>query len=103
MWWLGGFGRAGALWKYGAGSYSAVYDYYLVSLFSPSIFMLFALMFLFGWMGLVGWCSDRVLRAHMFDYVRARSLERYQTDQNYIGISSCQMHWHQACHNCILF
>jgi len=43
----------------------------LVSLFSPSIFMLFAMMLLFGWMGLVGLVRAEFLRARNFDYVRA--------------------------------
>ena len=43
----------------------------LVSLFSPSITMLFALMLLFGWMGLVGLVRAEFLRARNFDYVRA--------------------------------
>lgn len=43
----------------------------LVSLFSPSITVLFALMLLFGWMGLVGLVRAEFLRARNFDYVRA--------------------------------
>ncbi|MDN6276371.1 ABC transporter permease [Psychrobacter sp.] len=43
----------------------------LVSLFSPSIIMLFAMMLLFGWMGLVGLVRAEFLRARNFDYVRA--------------------------------
>ena len=43
----------------------------LVSLFSPSITMLFAMMLLFGWMGLVGLVRAEFLRARNFDYVRA--------------------------------
>lgn len=43
----------------------------LVSLFSPSISVLFALMLLFGWMGLVGLVRAEFLRARNFDYVRA--------------------------------
>lgn len=43
----------------------------LVSLFSPSAILLFALMFLFGWMGLVGLVRAEFLRARNFDYVRA--------------------------------
>lgn len=43
----------------------------LVSLFSPSITILFALMLLFGWMGLVGLVRAEFLRARNFDYVRA--------------------------------
>lgn len=43
----------------------------LVSLFSPSIYILFALMLLFGWMGLVGLVRAEFLRARNFDYVRA--------------------------------
>lgn len=43
----------------------------LVSLFSPSIYVLFALMLLFGWMGLVGLVRAEFLRARNFDYVRA--------------------------------
>lgn len=43
----------------------------LVSLFSPSIWVLFALMLLFGWMSLVGLVRAEFLRARNFDYVRA--------------------------------
>lgn len=43
----------------------------LVSLFSPSVYILFALMLLFGWMGLVGLVRAEFLRARNFDYVRA--------------------------------
>ena len=43
----------------------------LVSLFSPSVFVLFGLMLLFGWMGLVGLVRAEFLRARNFDYVRA--------------------------------
>ncbi|WP_201617106.1 ABC transporter permease [Psychrobacter urativorans] len=43
----------------------------LVSLFSPSITVLFALMLLFSWMGLVGLVRAEFLRARNFDYVRA--------------------------------
>lgn len=43
----------------------------LVSLFSPSIVLLFAMMLLFGWMGLVGLVRAEFLRARNFDYVRA--------------------------------
>ncbi len=43
----------------------------LVSLFSPSIALLFAMMLLFGWMGLVGLVRAEFLRARNFDYVRA--------------------------------
>lgn len=43
----------------------------LVSLFSPSIYLLFSLMLLFGWMGLVGLVRAEFLRARNFDYVRA--------------------------------
>lgn len=43
----------------------------LVSLFSPNLTMLFALMLLFGWMGLVGLVRAEFLRARNFDYVRA--------------------------------
>ena len=43
----------------------------LVSLFSPSITVLFAMMLLFGWMGLVGLVRAEFLRARNFDYVRA--------------------------------
>lgn len=43
----------------------------LVSLFSPSATILFALMLLFGWMGLVGLVRAEFLRARNFDYVRA--------------------------------
>lgn len=43
----------------------------LVSLFSPSITVLFLLMLLFGWMSLVGLVRAEFLRARNFDYVRA--------------------------------
>ncbi|ALF58700.1 ABC transporter permease [Psychrobacter urativorans] len=43
----------------------------LVSLFSPNITVLFAMMLLFGWMGLVGLVRAEFLRARNFDYVRA--------------------------------
>lgn len=43
----------------------------LVSLFSPSMWVLFALMLLFGWMSLVGLVRAEFLRARNFDYVRA--------------------------------
>lgn len=43
----------------------------LVSMFSPSIGWLFAVMLLFGWMSLVGLVRAEFLRARNFDYVRA--------------------------------
>lgn len=43
----------------------------LVSLFSPSVYVLFFMMLLFGWMGLVGLVRAEFLRARNFDYVRA--------------------------------
>lgn len=43
----------------------------LVSLFNPSVWVLFGLMLLFGWMGLVGLVRAEFLRARNFDYVRA--------------------------------
>lgn len=43
----------------------------LVSLFSPSIVVLFAMMLLFGWMGLVGLVRAEFLKARNFDYVRS--------------------------------
>lgn len=43
----------------------------LVSLFSPSMFVLFGLMLLFGWMGLVGLVRAEFLKARNFDYVRS--------------------------------
>lgn len=43
----------------------------LVSLFTPSIYWLFAMMLLFGWMSLVGLVRAEFLRARNFDYVRA--------------------------------
>ncbi len=43
----------------------------LVSLFSPSVYVLFSLMLLFGWMGLVGLVRAEFLRARNFDYVRS--------------------------------
>ena len=45
----------------------------LVSLFSPSIWWLFAIMTVFGWMGLVGLVRAEFLRARNFAYVRAAS------------------------------
>ena len=50
---------------------TAFYDNYLVSLFSPSMFVLFGLMLLFGWMGLVGLVRAEFLKARNFDYVRS--------------------------------
>lgn len=47
----------------------------LVSMFSPSVYWLFAIMLLFGWPALVGLVRAEFLRARNFDYVRAaRSL-----------------------------
>ncbi len=43
----------------------------LVSLFSPSIAVLFFMMLLFGWMGLVGLVRAEFLRLRNFDYVQA--------------------------------
>ncbi len=43
----------------------------LVSLFSPSVWVLFGLMLMFGWMDLVGLVRAEFLRARNFDYVRA--------------------------------
>jgi len=43
----------------------------LVSFFSPSIYWLFAIMLLFGWMGLVSIVRVEFLRARNLDYVRA--------------------------------
>lgn len=43
----------------------------LVSLFNPNVWVLFALMLLFGWMSLVGLVRAEFLRARNFDYVRA--------------------------------
>lgn len=43
----------------------------LVSLFNPSVWVLFGLMLLFGWMSLVGLVRAEFLRARNFDYVRA--------------------------------
>lgn len=43
----------------------------LVSLFTPSVYWLFAMMLLFGWLGLVGLVRAEFLRARNFDYVRA--------------------------------
>ncbi|MDO5652019.1 MAG: ABC transporter permease [Moraxella sp.] len=43
----------------------------LVSLFSPSVYVLFGLMLLFGWQSLVGLVRAEFLRARNFDYVRA--------------------------------
>lgn len=47
----------------------------MVSMFSPSVYWLFAIMLLFGWPALVGLVRAEFLRARNFDYVRAaRSL-----------------------------
>lgn len=43
----------------------------LVSFFSPSIYWLFAIMLLFGWMSLVSIVRVEFLRARQLDYVRA--------------------------------
>lgn len=43
----------------------------LVSLFSPSIYWLFVIMLLFGWMSLVSIVRAEFLRARSLDYVRA--------------------------------
>lgn len=43
----------------------------LVSFFSPSIYWLFTIMLLFGWMGLVSIIRVEFLRARNLDYVRA--------------------------------
>lgn len=43
----------------------------LVSLFTPSVGMLFVIMLVFGWMSLVGLVRAEFLRARNFDYVRA--------------------------------
>lgn len=43
----------------------------MVSLFSPSVWVLFGLMLLFGWMSLVGLVRAEFLRARNFDYVLA--------------------------------
>ncbi|HEY4713996.1 MAG TPA: ABC transporter permease, partial [Aquirhabdus sp.] len=43
----------------------------LVSFFSPSIYWLFAIMLLFGWMSLVSIVRAEFLRARSLDYVRA--------------------------------
>lgn len=43
----------------------------LVSLFSPSISVLFFMMLLFGWLSLVGLVRAEFLKARNFDYVRA--------------------------------
>ncbi len=43
----------------------------LVSFFSPSIYWLFAIMLLFGWMSLVNIVRAEFLRARSLDYVRA--------------------------------
>lgn len=42
----------------------------LVGLFSPSVVILFFMMLLFGWMGLVGLVRAEFLRARNFDYVK---------------------------------
>ena len=47
----------------------------LVSMFSPSVYWLFAIMLFFGWTALVGLVRAEFLRARNFDYVRsARAL-----------------------------
>ncbi len=43
----------------------------LVSMFSPSVYWLFAIMLFFGWTALVGLIRAEFLRARNFDYVRA--------------------------------
>lgn len=43
----------------------------LVSVFSPTVWWLFAIMAAFGWLGLVGLVRAEFLRARNFDYVRA--------------------------------
>lgn len=43
----------------------------LVSMFSPSVYWLFAIMLFFGWTALVGLVRAEFLRARNFDYVRA--------------------------------
>ncbi len=43
----------------------------LVSMFSPSVYWLFAIMLLFGWMSLVSLVRAEFLRARHLDYVRA--------------------------------
>ncbi|ELA08123.1 binding-protein-dependent transport system inner membrane protein [Moraxella macacae 0408225] len=43
----------------------------LVSLFSPSVMVLFFMMLLFGWLGLVGLVRAEFLKARNFDYVRS--------------------------------
>ena len=64
----------------------------LVSLFSPSISMLFALMLLFGWMGLVGLVRAEFLRARNFDYVRAA---------RNLGVTDSQIMWRHILPNAL--
>lgn len=56
----------------------------LVSLFSPSITVLFFMMLLFGWLSLVGLVRAEFLKARNFDYVRsARAM----------GVSDVKIMW----------
>ena len=64
----------------------------LVSLFSPSIYVLFAMMLLFGWMGLVGLVRAEFLRARNFDYVRAA---------RNLGVSDRQIIWRHVLPNAL--
>ncbi|WP_413680436.1 ABC transporter permease [Psychrobacter sp. I-STPA6b] len=64
----------------------------LVSLFSPSIYVLFAMMLLFGWMGLVGLVRAEFLRARNFDYVRAA---------RNLGVSDRQIIWRHILPNAL--
>ena len=64
----------------------------LVSLFSPSIYVLFALMLLFGWMGLVGLVRAEFLRARNFDYVRAA---------RNLGVADTQIMWRHILPNAL--
>lgn len=65
----------------------------LVSLFSPSISMLFALMLLFGWdAGLVGLVRAEFLRARNFDHVRAA---------RNLGVTDSQIMWRHILPNAL--
>lgn len=64
----------------------------LVSLFNPSVWVLFGLMLLFGWMGFVGLVRAEFLRARNFDYVRAA---------RNLGASDTQIMWRHILPNAL--
>lgn len=64
----------------------------LVSLFSPSITVLFFMMLLFGWLSLVGLVRAEFLKARNFDYVRsARAM----------GVSDVKIMWRHILPNAL--